>query len=214
MTIIRNLFREKLNPVTRNLLILNILNISGWALVNPIFAIFVLNRIEAATIKTVGMLYFLYWIIKAILQLFISDYLDRVKGEADDFFALLVGQFLNTLVPILLMFAHNVLEVYIIFIIYGIGDAMAVPSWNSLFTRHINQKRISFEWALNSTGFNLGSAFAILAGSSLATLFGFPIVFFVVFLCQLIGLILLVLIRHHFIGKKKEAIDYFVTLKS
>lgn len=214
MTIIKNLFREKLNPVIKNLLILNILNISGWAFVNPIFAIFVLEQIQGATIKTVGLLYFFYWVIKATLQLFISDYLDRVKGEADDFFALVTGQFLNTLVPILLMFSHNVLEIYIIFIIYGIGDAMAVPSWNSLFTRHINPKRVSFEWALNSTGFNLGSAFAILIGSSLATVFGFPFVFLIVFICQLIGLILLLLIRKHFIGKKKESIDYFVTLKS
>jgi len=214
MVLIKNLFREKLNPITKNLLILNILNITGWAFVNPIFAVFVLNRIEGATVKTVGLCYFFYWLIKATLQLFISDYLDRVKGEADDFFALLIGQFLNTLVPIFLMFSHNVLEVFIIFMIYGIGDAMGVPSWNSLFTRHINPRRISFEWALNSTGFNLGSAFAILIGSSLVYIFGFPFVFFIVFLCQLIGLVLLFLIRGHFIKKTKEPIDYFFTLKS
>ncbi|MGB9726492.1 MAG: MFS transporter [Minisyncoccia bacterium] len=214
MVLLKNLFREKLNEVAKNLLLVNILNITGWAFVNPIFAIFVLNRIEGATIKTVGLCYFFYWIIKATLQLFISDYLDRVKGEADDFFALLIGQMLNTLVPILLMFSHNVLEVFIIFIIYGIGDALGVPPWNSLFTRHINPKRISFEWALNSTGFNLGSALAILIGTSLVYVFGFSFVFFIVFICQFIGLILLISIRRHFLRKIKEPIDYFFTLKS
>lgn len=214
MVLIKNLFREKLNPVIKNLLLLNILNITGWAFVNPIFAIFVLNRIEGSTVKTIGLCYFFYWVIKAILQLFVSDYLDRVKGEADDFFSLLVGQFINTLVPLLLLFSHNVLEIIIIFIFYGIGDALAVPAWNSLFTRHLNPKRISFEWALNSTGFNLGSAIAILIGSSLVFLFGFPFVFLIVFICQLIGLILLLSMRNHFLRKIKEPIDYFFTLKS
>ncbi len=214
MVLIKNLFREKLNPITKTLLLLNILNVSGWAFVNPIFAVFVLNRIEGSTVKTVGICYFFYWIIKAILQLFISDYLDRVKGEADDYFSLIFGQSLNTLVPLLLMFSHNILEVFIIFIIYGIGDALGVPAWNSLYTRHINPKRVSFEWALNSTGFNLGSAFAILIGSSLVYLFGFSFVFILVFICQLIGLVLLIRIKEHFLKKPKEHLDYLFTFRS
>jgi len=209
-----DLFKERIHPVIKILLINNILSLTGWAFVNPIFAIYVIQNVHGGSIKTVGICYFIYWVVKGSLQLFISHYLDRVEGEADDYFTLVLGQFLNMLIPIALLFSSNSNELYFIFCIYGIADALLYPPWNAIFTRYINPKRVSFEWTLNSTGFNFGSAIAILIGSSLALIFGFPLIFFFVALAQGISLGVLLSIRKYFIHKKKSPTEYYFPLKT
>jgi len=209
MVKIKELFREKMHPVVRTLLINNILSLTGWAFISPIFAIYVVQNVKGGSIKAVGICYFTYWIIKGLLQLFISNYLDRVEGEADDYMTLVLGQFLNMLVPIALLFSKTTGELYLIYCILGIADALYVPPWNAIFTRYINPKRVSFEWTLNSTGFNFGSAIAILIGSSLALIFGFPLIFFFVALSQGISLVILLSMKRYFLRKKKTPSEYY-----
>jgi len=210
---IKELFKEKMHPVVRTLLINNILSLTGWAFISPIFAIYVVQNVKGGSIKAVGICFFIYWIIKGFLQLFISDYLDKVEGEADDYMTLVLGQFLNMLVPLALLFSKTTGELYLIYCIYGIADALYVPPWNAIFTRYINPKRVSFEWTLNSTGFNFGSAIAILIGSSLALVFGFPLIFFFVALSQGISLVVLLSMKRYFIHKKKTPSEYYFPLR-
>lgn len=214
MVRIKELFREKMHSVVRILMFTNILSLTGWAFISPIFAIYVVQNVKGGSIKAVGICYFIYWVVKGSLQIFISDYLDRVEGEADDYFTLILGQFLNMLVPIALLFSKNVSELYLIYFIYGIADALYGPPWNAIFTRYINPKRVSFEWTLNSTGFNFGSAVAILIGSSLALIFGFPLIFFFVALSQGISLVFLLSMRKYFIHKKKTPSEYYFPLRT
>ncbi|MGB9763052.1 MAG: MFS transporter [Minisyncoccia bacterium] len=211
---IKALFKEKIHVVARNLILSNIFASTGWAFINPVFAIYVVDKIKGGNIQVVGICYFIYWITKGILQLFVSDYLDRVEGEADDYFTLILGQFLDLIVPLAFLLVKNTGELYLVFFIYGIADSLYVPPWNSIFTRYLNIKRISFEWALNSTGVNLGSALAILMGSSLALIFGFPLTFIFVALCQAISFIILLSLKKYFISKKKPYLDYYIPLKS
>ncbi|NMB92342.1 MAG: MFS transporter [Parcubacteria group bacterium] len=205
--------KQKIHPVTKILIINNLLNLTGWAFINPIFAIYVIQNINGSSIRTVGLCYFTYWVVKGSLQLFVSNYLDRVEGEADDYFTLLLGQFLEVLIPLALMLSKTVAELYFIFFVYGIADALYVPPWNAIFTRYINPKRVSFEWTLNSTGFNFGSAMAILIGSSLALILGFPLIFIFVAVAQAISLCVLLTIKKYFLHKKKSVPEYYFPFK-
>ena len=63
----KDFFNEKMNPIARRLLYVNIISMTGWAFMNPILAIYVLDNIEGATLTTVGMCFFIYNIFKAIL---------------------------------------------------------------------------------------------------------------------------------------------------
>jgi hypothetical protein len=72
---------------------------------------------------------------------------------------------------------------------------------------------VSSEWALTSSGVNFSSAIAILIGTSLALIFGFPLIFFFVALCQGISLAILLSIRKYFIHKKKISSEYYFPLK-
>ncbi|MGC8651113.1 MAG: MFS transporter [Minisyncoccia bacterium] len=214
MVKIRELFKQKMHPVVKNLMISNILALTGWAFISPIFAVYVINTVKGGSIQAVGICYFIYWVVKGLFQIFISDYLDRVEGEADDYFTLLLGQFLDMVVPLSLLLSKTTGELYFIFFIYGIADSLYVPPWNAIFTRYINPKRVSFEWALNSTGFNLGSALAILIGSSLALIFGFPLIFLFVTICQAISLLILLSLKKYFVSKKKVPLEYYFPFKT
>ncbi len=210
---LKNIFDWKSNPIIGSLLLSNILSNTGWAFISPILAIYIVKNIQGGTIQVIGVCHFIYWVVKGTLQLFVSDSLDKVKGEGDDYFTLLLGQFLDTLVPLAFLFAHTSMELYLIYFIYGIGDALYVPPWNAIFTRHVNPNRVSSQWSLNSTGFNLGSALAIIVGSSLAVAFGFRMVFVLVTIAQIISLVIISRMRSHFVGKTKKPSKYFFPLQ-
>jgi len=210
---LKNIFQTKVHPVIKTLIINNILCLTGWAFINPIFAVFVLDKIIGSSLGTIGVCYFIYFVVKGVFQLVISNYLDKTEGEVDDYFALLFGQFLNLVVPLLLLFSQSIVELYLIFFLYGIADALYVPPWNALFTRYINPKRVSFEWSLNSTGFNFGSALAVLIGSSLAAVLGFPLVFIFVAFCQLVSFLILLPLKKYFYHQKKITPQYYFPLR-
>jgi len=209
----KNIFNWKSNPVISSLLAANILSNSGWAFVSPILAIYVVNNIEGGTIQVIGICYFIYWMVKSILQLFISRSLDSVKGEGDDYVVLLLGQFFDVLVPLGFLFAHTPAELYLIYLIYGIGDALYVPPWNAIFTRHVDPERVSSQWSLDSTGFGFGAALAVVIGSSLAVALGFRTVFILVAAAEIIALVIISKMRPYFAGKEKKPIKYLFPLQ-
>ncbi len=213
MNTLKRLFKWKANPITKSLLISDVLCNTGWAFVSPILAIYVIDNIKGGSIQVVGVCFFIYWIVKGLLQLFVSDSLDKVKGEGDDYFTLLLGRFFNILVPIAFLFARTPIELYLIYFIFGVGDALYVPPWNAIFTRHVNPNRVSFQWSLGSTGFNLGAAMAIIIGSSFAVAFGFRMVFILVAIAQIVGFTIILRMRPYFVGKKKTTVKYFFPLK-
>ena len=57
----------------------------------PIFAVFVNDFIVGATLKTVGFAVAFYAISKSIVQIPLARFLDRKKGELDDFYVLISG---------------------------------------------------------------------------------------------------------------------------
>ena len=213
MNTIKKLLHWKENPIINSLLVANILSNTGWAFISPILAIYVVRNIQGGTVQAIGVCYFIYWVVKGVLQLFIAKSLDKVKGEGDDYFSLLLGQLLDTIVPLAFIFAHSVNELYLIFFIYGIGDALYIPPWNALFTRHVNPNKVSSQWALDSSGFNLGAAIAIVAGSALAVAFGFRTVFVLVAIAQIISLITIFRLGSSFKGKQKVLVKYFFPLE-
>ena len=209
MSKIKNFFHWKTNSIISSLLVSNILSNTGWAFISPILAVYVVRNINGGTIQAIGICYSIYWVVKGVLQLFIAKSLDKVRGEGDDYFALLLGQLLDTVVPIAFLFAHSAAELYLIFFIYGIGDALYVPPWNAIFTRHVNPDQVSSQWALDSSGFNLGAAIAIVTGSALAVAFGFRTVFVLVAIAQIISLVIIFRLGRHFRGKSKIPVKYF-----
>ncbi len=178
---------------------------SGWGLVAPIFAIFITEQIEGGSLEMVAFAASVYWITKSIIQPFLANFLDLVKGEKDDFNFLIYGMYFAALIPLGYFFATQIWHIFLLEFIRGIAMACVVPAWHGIFTRHINKGWEAFSWSLQSTslGFALGISAAF--GGLIATFVGFKVVFVFVFLLKIIAAVLLNSIRNKMFSSENIA---------
>ncbi|QQG46154.1 MAG: MFS transporter [Candidatus Niyogibacteria bacterium] len=155
----------------------DILIVSAYSFIIPLFAIFVTDQIEGATITTVGFYTAIYWIVKSIVQIPIARYLDKKEGEVDEYHALILGYFIAAGVAFGYIFARNVWHIYLLEGILGIADALGVPSYLSIFSRHLDRARENMEWTLRSVGVGITAAGAGALAGILVKNFGFNSVF-------------------------------------
>lgn len=164
------------NKIIKIIVVADFFYNSAFASFGPVFAIFVAGHISGGSAKVVGFATAIYWIVKSISQLFVARFLDKTDGERDDFMALFFGYFLSGLVPLAYIFATEPKHLYIIQGFYGFIMSWAVPAWYSIFTRHVDKWRISFEWSLDSVfSVGLAASFAAAVGGYVADRFGFDI---------------------------------------
>ncbi len=156
----------------------------GWGLVGPVFAIFILQRIAiddmAQATQVAGFASLSYWAVKSVLQVPIGHYLDKTKGERDDFWFMVIGTFIAGFIPIGYLFSTEPWHIYILQMIYAVGMSMVFPPWLAIFTRHIDKNREALEWSLESTFLGAGAGIAGGVGGIIASMFGFPTVFILV----------------------------------
>ena len=185
-----------INKVIKTLILSDFFLQSGWGLIGPIFAIFITQQIRGGTLATVGFIAATYWFVKSIAQPFIAHYLDIKKGEKDDFNLLVLGMFLANLVPLLYIFSTELWHIFLLEGIRGLCMACVVPSWAGIFTRHIDKGWEAFSWSMESTGLGFAAAFAGGLGATLATFYGFKIVFVLINRYQ------------HLVGSPRQVLSY------
>jgi len=189
------------NKVIKTLIFSDFLLHSGWGLIGPIFAIFIIQQIQG-NVAAVGFIAATYWFIKSITQPFIAHFLDVKKGEKDDFKFLIWGLYLANLIPLGYIFATELWHIFFLEAIRGICMACVVPSWYGIFTRHINKGWEAFSWSIQSTGIGLAAAFAAAFGGILAAFLGFKVVFILVSLFGLLSSSLLLSIRNQLFSEE------------
>jgi len=179
------------NPVIKFLTYSDILMLSGWGLINPIIAVYFTDQVKGGDLTLVGLSSTVYFLVKSFLQIPIARYIDYKKGERDDYWLLVLGSFVITLCGFMYIFVSLPWHVYAVQFLYGIGGALAYPSWQAIFTRHIDRNEEGFEWSLYYTSTDLGSALTAGLGSLIATVFGYYWVFLCVGFASLLGTALL-----------------------
>ena len=186
--------RRKINKVVKVMIFSDLFLNSGWGLIGPILAIFIIKNIQGADVKVAGIAVGIYLLVKSILQIPIAHYLDLNHGEKDDYAALLMGTFLTALTPIIFIFAKISWHIYIAQIIHAVGMAMAIPSWYAIFGRHIPKNREALCWGLDSSAMGLGAGIAGIVGGVVANKFGFVPLFSGVAILNIIAVLLLLFI--------------------
>ncbi len=184
------MFISFVNKIIRVLVLGDIMFFSAYGLINPIFAIFITNQIAGATIATVGFAATISLLVRAFLQMPIARYIDRHKGEKDDFIFMVAGSTLISIVPFAYFFVSTPLHLYLAQAVLGVGGALANPGWYAIFTRHIDKNKEGTEWTLENVGVGLAAAGTAAVGGVLAQRFGFHNLFLVVGILSLLGLII------------------------
>ncbi|MBI2046566.1 MFS transporter [Candidatus Pacearchaeota archaeon] len=195
-----------MNKVIWLLIISDILILSAFGLITPIFAIFLNEGITGGSIVAAGIASAIFFIIKSVTQLPLSMYLDKKRDKLG---FLLAGTFVIVLIPLFYAFSQNIKFIFIAQAAYALGAAMAYPSWISLFTMHLDRKHRGFEWSLWSTGVGIGTAITAYIGAVVAQNIGFKNLFFIVSGISFFGLLVLFFISKKYL-KDVEKIEGFV----
>ena len=167
----------KVGRVVKYFVLSDLFLLAGWGFIDPVFSVFIIERVAGATLATVGIVAGLYWILKSVLEIPIANALDRMPGEKDDFIALIAGLFLAGASAISFAWVNQLWQLYVVQIVHAIGFALYVPSWSAIFSRHLDRDRVSFDWSLDSTAAGMAAGIMGLLGGIVASTLGFPAVF-------------------------------------
>ena len=173
------------------LIISDVLILSSFGLIAPIFAIFIKDGLIGGSLVTAGLATTIFLAVKSVLQLPLTWHVDKQKHKTR---LLILGTFLIITVPFIYIIAKSVYTIFIAQIVYGLGAALAYPAWFSLFTTYIDKKHKGFEYAIWSTGIGIGTAIAAFLGAEIASSFGFDYLFFVVGFFAFLGFLLLIIL--------------------
>jgi len=127
----------------------------AFGLLSPIFAVFILKNIQGGDLKVIGLATTFYWIARTATTVPLSRFMDRTNGERDEFYFIVGGSFIMSSVPLFYLFASLPWHIYLIELLLGLANSMAVPAWRILFTDHIDRGRTGFygRWKTSLSAF-------------------------------------------------------------
>jgi len=190
-TKLNNYFLKDINPVIRLLIISDTVIGGAVGLLGPIFALFVEDFIVGGNAAVAGIAAAVYLLTKSVLQIPIANFIDRVRGEKDDFWLMFVFTILISVIPLFYLIIHTPLQLYLVQFVLGFFTAFTFPTYMALFTRHIDKEKEGTEWGVYFTLTDLTSAILAAVGGYVATLQGFPTLIVVVVVVSVIGSLLL-----------------------
>jgi MFS family permease len=202
---------KPINKVIKTLMFSDVLLLTGFGFISPIFAIFLKENIQGGGVEVAGFAAAIYWGVKSILQIPFGKYLDKIKGEKDDLWFVVIGNILAALAVFGYIFSSFPWHIYLCQGIYSLGMAMNIPGWSAIFTRHIDKGKEAFEWSTRSTFIGIGAGISGALGGIIAAKFGFNILFTGVGIFALASALLPFLIykdifpRDHFLPRAPEA---------
>jgi len=162
-----------MNPIIKILILVDFFVFSGLGLINPIFAVFIIENLKGGTLSAVGIAATVYLVVKAIAQIPIAKFTDREPANVREFWTLLIGQFMIGVSPFLYLAVTDVMQLYAVQVFYGLGAALAFPGYMAIFTKFGDHKKAAFSWSLHSTVVLMTMAVTASLGGYIAEHYGF-----------------------------------------
>lgn len=195
---------KNINKVIKIIVIADFFYNSAFASFAPIFAIFVTNHIKGGTAGVAGLAVSAFWVTKSIFQLPIARLLDRTDGERDEYWSVVLGYFFTGLIPIAYLYVTEPWHLYVVNAVYGFIMAWTVPAWYSIFTRHVDKWRISFEWSLESVfAVGLATAGASALGGYVVDHYGFNTLFIAAGAISIMSSFIMMGMKNHLLQREE-----------
>lgn len=195
----------RVGRVVKYFVLSDLVLLSGWGLIEPLLSIYIVQYIAGATLVTVGISAAIYWILKSLIQLPLANFLDRTDGETDDFHALIAGLLLASFSAMLFGFVREAWQLYLVQALHACAFALYAASWPAIFSRHLDKNKVSFDWALDSTGVSIASGVSGFLGAVIASQFGFPAVFIGAGVLSLVAAVVLLMAPELLMPRKTSA---------
>lgn len=168
----------QVNRLVRYFILADLALFSGWGLIEPVFSVFIIEKIAGATLTSVGISAAIYWLVKSWVQLPAAQYLDKTEGEKDDFYALLISLVLAGITALSFILVTQLWQLYLVQLLHAVAFGLYSASWPAMFSRHLDKDKVSLDWSLDSSLLGLAAGVTGLIGGVVAEMFGYTILFF------------------------------------
>ena len=174
-----------MHKIVKILIMTSILCNIGFALFEPIYAIYVQEIggyiLEAAV--AVG-LFSIVLGVSTIIFGKITDSKTDLKKKL-----VVLGYSIVTISFLGYYFIRNPIDLFIVQIIMGLGTAMIDPGWDALFTRNVQKGKEATEWGIQEGCKQIAIGIAGITGGFVAYYFGFKILILTMFIFQVLATI-------------------------
>lgn len=181
----------KVNRVIKYFVMADLLFFAGWGFVSPIFSVFIVEEIRDATIVSVGISAAIFWSFRSFVQPPLANALDKMEGEKDDLYALILGLLLAGVTAFMFVLVNTVYQLYVLQIFHGAALGMYHVSWRAIFSRHLDKDRQAFDWSFDSAVIGIAIAVTSFVGSLLASNFGFDVTFIIAGVLSLVAVVII-----------------------
>lgn len=176
-----------MHKILRILILSDLFLLGGFGLIQPVFAVFMLNTINGASVTTIGLATAIQLVTKSFFQIIIAKWTDEESGNRRELLTLFIGSILMSAVPFGYIFCTELRHVYLLQFIYGAGSALAYPGWMVIFMRYTRSDKAGYEWSVYNTTISLGTAVAAAAGAYVADVYNFNYLFIFIGLLSIFG---------------------------
>ncbi|MDD5569423.1 MAG: MFS transporter [Candidatus Pacebacteria bacterium] len=190
----------KINKIVKYLILADLAFWSGWGFVTPVFSIFVLEKIVGGSALVVGVATAIYWITKSGLQYPTGLFLDHHKGDHDDYFFLVFGFLVASVIPFSYLLITEPWQLYITQFFFGLGMATSLAGWRAIFTRSIDKGHEATEWSMDDSMLGFGTGITGFVTGYLVYKFGFAPSFIFAGLLGVVSIFFLLFLRENIVG--------------
>ena len=181
----RNPSHFHINPIVRAFIISETFIWSAWNFFIPISAIFVVRNISGGSLEIAASAFSAHLIARVIFELSSAKLLTR--EERQKIITSIIGLSFLSLSYVGLAFSDSIFQLFIFYIVAGIGFGVASPAKNSLFSIHLDKDRESSEWSFYDAIVFIAIALATALGGFVAAGYGFKILFISSSIVNIIG---------------------------
>ncbi len=142
----------------------NMFYLIAFGLLTPIFALFLIEKIPNASLLTVGIAEAIFLMTLSIIRPF-----TRLSSQSDSKgfriqYLLWFGSALIVLSPFLYLLSRDMLDIYVIQMIYGIGVAFSEPAWSRLINQTCALPTEKFNEPFYTAGTLIAAGLAAIGG--------------------------------------------------
>lgn len=168
----------RVNPIVKAFIISECFYVSGWNLIIPLFAVFVVENVTQGSIETAAAGMSTYLIIRVIFELITGRYFSKVS-ESIKLFVIITGLIIMSVAFAGFAFSTNIVQVFIFYIILGVGVGLFMPTKNSVFSVHLDKNKETTEWSIADATAAISMALATALGGFVAANYGFRTLFLI-----------------------------------
>lgn len=189
----------KADPIVKTFIISECFFCSGWNLVTPLFAVFVVDNVNKGSIELAASGFSAFLISRVVFELISGNFWSK-GSDRKKMTLVCLGFFINSLAYIGFANSQSILQVFIFYIILGAGIGISTPTKNSLFSIHLDKNRETTEWSIADATAAICMALATALGGFIAATYGFKTLFILGAIVNMLAAIpyLLIYRKKHF----------------